>query len=88
VVPLREFCALVEPHYPQPGNGGRRWEWSCVWCGKDCCFWHRLSLRAKVTDHGRAAEAGGRPKKTKSKRLHRPGRTRATWKTLAYSEFP
>ena len=21
VVPWRELCALVEPHYPQPGNG-------------------------------------------------------------------
>jgi IS5 family transposase len=22
VVPWRELCALVEPHYPKPGNGG------------------------------------------------------------------
>src|SRR5439155_23304963 len=24
VVPWRELCALVEPHYPQPGNGRPR----------------------------------------------------------------
>src|SRR3989441_10203085 len=23
VVPWRELCALVEPHYPKPGKGGR-----------------------------------------------------------------
>ncbi len=28
VVPWREPCALIEPHYPKPGNGGRRWEWN------------------------------------------------------------
>src|SRR5438034_3222102 len=56
--------------------------------GKNCCSWHRLSPGAKVADHGRAAQAGGRPEKTESERLHRPSRTLTTSKTRAYSEFP
>src|SRR2546428_7716693 len=48
----------------------------------------RLSPGAKVADHGRAAQAGGRPEKTESERLHRPSRTLTTSKTRAYSEFP
>ncbi len=27
VVPWRELCPLVEPHYPKPGNGRSPWEW-------------------------------------------------------------
>ena len=27
VVPWRELCALIEPHYPGRGTGGHRW-WS------------------------------------------------------------
>src|SRR5207249_12294781 len=38
--------------------------------------------------HGRAAQAGGRPEKTESERLHRPSGTLTTSKTRAYSEFP
>src|SRR5438034_3696386 len=56
--------------------------------GKNCCSWHRLSPGAKVADHGRAAQAGGRPEKTESERLHRPSGTLTTSKTRAYSEFP
>ena len=26
VVPWRELCALVAPHYPSLGRGGGRWE--------------------------------------------------------------
>ena len=26
LVPWGELCALVAPHYPQPGKGGGRWE--------------------------------------------------------------
>src|SRR5207253_11374521 len=59
-----------------------------TWRGKNCCSWHRLSPGAKVADHGRAAQAGGRPEKTESERLHRLGRTLTTSKTRAYSEFP
>src|SRR6266480_510041 len=59
-----------------------------AWRGKNCCSWHRLSPGAKVADHGRAAQAGGRPEKTESERLHRPSRTLTTAKTRAYSEFP
>src|SRR6266568_1462190 len=55
-----------------PPNCSRcaRW-WICTWRGKNCCSWHRLSPGAKVADHGRAAQAGGRPEKTESERLHR-----------------
>src|SRR5947208_7110701 len=48
---------------------------TCTCRGKNCCSWHRLSPGAKVADHGRAAQAGGRPEKTESERLHRPSRT-------------
>src|SRR5947208_12350782 len=61
---------------------------TCTCRGKNCCSWHRLSPGAKVADHGRAAQAGGRPEKTESERLHRPSRTLTTSKTRAYSEFP
>ena len=36
VVPWRELCALVEPHYPQPGNGRPPVEWSAC-CGFTFC---------------------------------------------------
>src|SRR5438094_1062087 len=64
-----------------------RW-WICTWRGKNCFSWHRLSPGAKVADHGRAAQASGRPEKTESEGLHRPSRTLTTSKTQAYSEFP
>src|SRR5438552_19131817 len=72
-----------------PPNCSRCAHWRiCTWRGKNCCSWHRLSPGAKVADHGRAAQAGGRPEKTESERLHRPSRTLTTSKTRAYSEFP
>src|SRR5437016_8667447 len=72
-----------------PPNCSRCARWRiCTWRGKNCCSWHRLSPGAKVADHGRAAQAGGRPEKTESERLHRPSRTLTTSKTQAYSEFP
>src|SRR6266550_8439095 len=59
-----------------PPNCSRCARWCiCTWRGKNCCSWHRLSPGAKVADHGRAAQAGGRPEKTESERLHRPSRT-------------
>src|SRR5437879_9980550 len=72
---------------PPTGSRCARWR-ICTWRGKNCCSWHRLSPGAKVADHGRAAQAGGRPEKTESERLHRPSRTLTTSKTRAYSEFP
>src|SRR5437773_12232130 len=72
-----------------PPNCSRCTRWCiCTWRGKNCCSWHRLSPGAKVADHGRAAQAGGRPEKTESERLHRPSGTLTTSKTRAYSEFP
>src|SRR5882724_8362737 len=72
-----------------PPNCSRCARWRiCTWRRKNCCSWHRLSPGAKVADHGRAAQAGGRPEKTESERLHRPSRTLTTSKTRAYSEFP
>src|SRR5437016_4601079 len=72
-----------------PPNCSRCARWRiCTWRGKNCCSWHRLSPGAKVADHGRAAQAGGRSEKTESERLHRPSRTLTTSKTRAYSEFP
>src|SRR5437016_12560578 len=72
-----------------PPNCSRCARWCiCTWRGKNCCSWHRLSPGAKVADHGRAAQAGGRPGKTESERLHRPSGTLTTSKTRAYSEFP
>src|SRR5881398_3223253 len=70
-----------------PPNCSRCARWRiCTWRGKNCCFWHRLSPGAKVADHGPAAQAGGRPEKTESERLHRPSGTLTTSKTRAYSE--
>src|SRR6266550_6377173 len=45
-----------------------RWR-ICTWRGKNCCSWHRLSPGAKVADHGRAAQAGGRPEKNRIRAL-------------------
>src|SRR5207245_8706242 len=48
-----------------PPNCSRCARWRiCTWRGKNCCSWHRLSPGAKVADHGRAAQAGGRPEKS------------------------
>src|SRR5437667_1157231 len=50
---------------PPSCSRGARWL-ICSWRGKNCCSWHRLSPGAKVADHGRAAQAGGRPEKPNS----------------------
>src|SRR6266478_5993574 len=129
VVPWRELCALVEPHYPQPGKGRRPvgvermlriyflQQWFNLsdpaveealydsggmrqFVGIDlgcepvpdettvCKFRHLLEEHQLGEQILAPPQAGGRPEKTESERLHRPSRTLTTSKTRAYSEFP
>ena len=70
------FRGLKEECHPTV-RGVRAGE-SVLGAEKTVASWHRLSPGAKVADHGRAAQAGGRPEKTVSQ-CREQGETGVLW---------
>src|SRR5437763_2729963 len=62
VVPWTKLCALIEPYYPKPGNGGVRKNWSRC-CGFIFCSsgstWRIRRWKKRCTTRRRCASSRG-----------------------------